>query len=328
MAYQDMWAEVRGAVPKMPIGLARKLVNRAYNDICRQNLWSFQLYDRYQWISPALIQAGIANVVQGSDQVTVDATAAAAINAGNLTYSLITQRQFRIAAGTVYNIYGWNGTNTLTLDRPYGELTASSQTYQIYQVYYAAPYKDHLTFISVRDMQNFIDLTLTKTRAMLDEIDPQRSWYTFPTDAVFYENDPNPASPTFQYPMYELWGAPQYNLNYQLYGIRKGADLSANTDLLPVAIGEDCVIEYAKYYAYQWAEANKSSTPGDKGPDYKFLMGAAKADYSRLYKDYRRRDRETVNQWFFIRRIPWGAKWIPYYSVQSGTASPGAGFMW
>lgn len=330
MAYIDMIAEIRGAVPKMPFALAKKTINRARADAYRQNLWSFLLYDRYQWISPALINTGVATTVQGVNMVTVDAAAAAAINAGSATYSLITQRQFRIAAGTIYNIWGWDGVNTLTLDRPYGEASITGAAYQIYQVYYAAPYKDHLCFTSVRDMQNFIDLFIDKTRAQIDASDPQRTWYYFPTDVVYYQVDNNPASTTYGYNLYELWGAPQYNLNYQLYGIRSGAlggsmDLVNNNDALPIAIGEDCIIEYAKYYAYQWAEANKGSLPRNQGPDYKFLMGAAHAEYQRLYKDYRRRDRETVNNWFAVRRISLYGKYFSYYNSIGGTAYPGVG---
>ena len=326
----DMIAEVRGAVPKMPFPLAKKTINRARADLYRKNLWSFLLYDQPQWIAPPLITTGVATTTQGSNLVTVNAAAAAAINAGSTTFSLITQRQFRIAAGTIYNIWDWDGINQLTLDRPYGEASIANASYTIYQVYYAAPYKDHLCFTSVRDMQNFIDLFIDKTRAQIDASDPQRTWYYFPTDVVFYQDDRNPQSTTYGWPLYELWGAPQYSLNYQLYGMRSGAvgggmDLVANSDTLPIAIGEDCVVEYAKYYAYQWAEANKGSLPRDQGPDFKFLMGEAKAEYKRLYTDYRRRDRETVNAWFAIRRISLYGKYFSYYNSIGGTAYPGVG---
>lgn len=328
MAYIDMIRELRGAVPKMPLDLCKKTINRARADVYRQNLWSFLLYDRYQWIAPVIVNTGTATAAQGYDTVVLDVTAAAALVASVTPYSSIIQRQFRIGAGTIYNIWGWDlPTRTLTLDRPFGEGSATDSAYQIYQVYYAAPYKDHLTFTSVRDMSNFIDLFIDKTRAAIDAVDPQRTWYSFPTDVVYYQVDQNPASTTLGYSLFELWGAPQYSLNYQLYGIRSGAegggmDLTANTDTLPIAIGEDCLIEYAKYYAYQWAEANKGAVERNNGPDFKFLMGGAMEMYKRLYRDYRRRDRETVNNWFAIRRISGYGK-LPYYNTIGGTASPG-----
>lgn len=320
-----MITAVRGSVSKLPYDAAKGFVNQAWKDIRRQNLWSFLLYDRYQWIAPPMVSAGTATTVQGTDTVVVDATAAAAIDAASTSYSLITQRQFRIAAGTIYNIWGWDsGTRTLTLDRPYGEASITGAAYQIYQCYYAAPYKDHLLWISVRDMQNFLDLFLEKTRSQIDAADPQRTWYYFPTDVVFYQLDLNPDSTTYRFPMYELWGAPTYTLNYQLYGIRRGVDMTSNTDELPPAVGEDCVIALGKYYAYEWAEAHKNELSANGTvPDFKFLMGKTYKDYERLFKEYRRQDRETVNNWFTVRRVSLYGKYFSYFNSIGGTAYPG-----
>lgn len=326
MAFVNMYREVLGAVPTLPTPLAKTLVNRAWADVKRQNLWSFQLYDGPNWITPPTITAGTVTVVQGSDTVTFDATAAAALNAGSTTYSLITQRQFRLALNTIYNITAWDGVSVATLDRPYGESSATAQNYTVYQCYYAAPYEDHRLFISVRNMQQFIDLLLDKTQEQLNQLDPQRSWYYFPTDVVFYQRDSRTTSVTYKKPLYELWGAPQTAFTYQLYGIRDGADLVNNSDELPYAVGEDAVIARAKFYAYEWAEANKGAVPRNTGPDFKFLMGSTMADYMRLFKDYRRRDRETVNNWFAIRHSSLYGKFFSYYNSIGGTAYPGVSF--
>ncbi len=328
MAFLDMIAEIRGVVPKLPVPFAKTLINRAWADVRRRNLWSFQLYEGPQWISPAVVNTGLVTTVQGSTTVTVDATAAAAINAAALaqTFSPITSRQFRIAAGTIYNIWGWDSVSTLTLDRPYGEASRTLYAYAIYQCYYPAPYSDHLTWISVRDMQNFIDLFTNKTRAQIDAADPQRTWYYFPTDVVYYQQNQNPNAATYRFPMYELWGSPQYSLNWQLYGIRRLTDLTANSDTLPPAMGEDCLISLAKAYAYEWAEANKGAIPRNQGPDFRFLIGAANAEFKALYQQYRREDRETVNNWFSIRRLGMYGKVFAYYSTLSNTAFPGVGW--
>ena len=325
MAFINMVAEVRGTVPKMPFDMAKTLVNRAWRDVRRRNLWSFQLYEG-QWISPGQVNTGLATTVQGSASVTVNAAAAAAINASVTSFSPIIARQFRIAAGGIYNITAWDTVSLLTLDRVYGEASATLSAYSIYQVYYAAPYSDHRTWISVRDMRNFIDLFTNKTRAQVDAADPQRTWYYFPTDVVYYQQDQNPNSSTYRYPMYELWGAPTYALNWQLYGVRRLPDFTANTDTLPPALGEDCLIALAKYYAYQWAEANKGAIPRNQGPDFKFLMGAAKQEYDQLFKSYRKDDRETVNNFFSIRRLGMYGKVFAYYSTLSNTAFPGVGW--
>lgn len=324
MSFQSMAAELRGTVPKCPFPLLKTWINRAYKEVRDRNLWSFQLAEG-QWISPGQITAGVATATQGSKIVQMDETAAAAINSeGTTAFSLITQRQFRIASGGVYNIYGWNPTTMqLTLDRMYGETTSTSASYFIYQVYYPVPVKSFLRFISVRDMFNFVDLFIATTREELDQNDPQRTWYYFPTHVVPYKIDSNPASATYGWMLYELWGAPQYSLNYQLLYIDKGKDLVNPTDILPYAIGEDVVLAKARVYAYEWAEAKKGALERNQGPDYRFLMGAAQKDYDFLFKNYRREDRETCDNFFCAGRTSLYGRFFAQYNSISGTANPG-----
>ena len=323
MSYQTMAAELRGSMPKMPFAFAQTLINRAYTEVRNRNLWSFQLAEG-QWISPPQITAGTATTTQGSNQVVMDATAAAAINAdGSATYSLLTQRQFRIGAGGIYNIVAWDGVSVLTVDRLYGELSVVDATYQIYQVYYPSPTKTFLRFISVRDMQNFIDLDISKTREELDAQDPQRNWYYFPTWVVPYKPDPRMLSPTYGYMLHELWGAPQYSLNYQLLYIDKLPGLVNPTDCLPSALGEDVVLAKARVYAYEWAEGNKGALERNQGPDYRFLMGAAQKEFESLFKNYRREDRETVDNFFVTYQNGLYGRFWPTYNSIAGVANPG-----
>ena len=41
--------------------------------------------------------------------------------------------------------------------------------------------------------------------------------------------------------------------------------------------------------------------PRNVGSDFKFLSGASMANYKRLYGEYRRQDRETVDNWYTVR---------------------------
>lgn len=333
-----MMTELRGAVPKLAITFTKTLINRAYGDLRRQNLWSFQLFEG-QWIAPPqLTGVGVCSVTQGSDQVQFDATAKAAINAlaASQPYSLITQRQFRIASGGIYSIWAWNATTGVaTLDRWYGEATASNSNYAIYQVYYVpvvknSPIKDFKSWIAVRDMQNFTDLfTERYSHRQLDAMDPQRMWFGIPSDVVPYQNDQNPASPTYGSLMFELWGTPTFNINWQLYGLRDGLDLVRPTDILPAALGQDVVLALARCYAYEWAEANKDLAPKGVGPDFKFLMGAARKEYDTLFRKYRQQDRERVDNWFAIRDRSLWAKYYAFYNTQGGVGAPGfSGGQW
>jgi hypothetical protein len=331
MSFLSMRTELRGSVPKLAFSYTATLVNRAWRTIRERNLWSFLLFDG-QWIAPPQYTGSLAATIQGSNVVTLSAADSTAIAALLPTqpFSLITQRQFRIASSGVYNIRAYNpngggaGIATLTLDRWWGEVATAGSAFQIYQCYYVptvanAPITDFKSWISIRDMQDFRSLyTDRMTRRDLDMRDPQRTWYGIPTDVVPFDNDPVTGAL-----MFELWGAPTYALNYQLYGIRSGLDLVNPGDTLPFAVGEDCVLALARVMAYEWAEANKGLAPRAVGPDFKFLMGAAKADYERLLKMYRMADRERVDNFFSSFRLGDAADLYPFYSTLGNTASPG-----
>lgn len=327
-----MQRELVGSVPKLPYAFARTLINRAWREIRERNLWSFNLYE-FAWITPPPIQAGLATVIQGSNQVTFDATATAAINAGATLYSAISARQFRVGISQIYNIIGWDGAGTATLDRIFADPSSASASYLIYQVYYVPPFRDHLALLSVRNMQMFLDLDLTATRADIDARDPQRSWYQFPTYVVPFgidirgqgQLDANNVpldSSTLGYPFFELWGQPINVFNYDCYALRRNVDLTLPADTLPMAVGEDLVLAKAKWYAYEWSEANKGMAPRAVGPDFKFLMGKVADDFKKLLINYRRQDKELVNNWFSVRNPSLASRAFGYYNTIAGVAGP------
>ena len=335
----DMASELRGSIPKLPHVLCRTLINRAYRQIRESNLWSFQLFEA-NWISPPLINTGTVTATQGFATITFDANAIAAIQAAQLAqpYSLITQRQFRISSGTIYNIisldpaFASNG--IATLDRIFADLpSGAGQPYQIYQIYYPAQFEDVLTYLTVRNMQMFMWLNTTTTRKAIDAWDPQRTWYQFPTHVVPIGLDlrgqgvtdaagRSLASGTLGFPLFELWGQPVTGFTYQLYGTRRGADLDQLTDTLPLQVGEDCVLARARAYAYEWAEANKGNNPRDEGPDYKFLIKQTLDVYKDLLIRYRKQDKEYVDSFFSTRQSWAWPSGFGFYNTLAGTAGP------
>lgn len=329
-----MQSELRGSIPKLPFSYTKTLINRAWRDIRERNLWSFNLID-WSWISPPLVTSGTATVTQGSTSVTFDATAIAALNAGATSYSLITQRQFRagVSAGIsgIYNIIAYNSTTgAATLDRIFGDPGGSGLAYQVYQVYYVPPVKDFMVILTARNMSMFLDMILTCSRQRIDSSDPQRSWYQFPTHVIPFEIDNRGrgtanASATLDYAMFELWGQPVSPFTYQCYGLRRGTDLSAPSDTLPYSIGEDLVLAKAREYAYEWAEANKDMSPRSSGPDFKFLMGKAAGDYTKLLTKYRKDDKEFVDNWWSVREPELAAAGHSYYNTLAGVAGPYSG---
>jgi hypothetical protein len=332
MAYANLWNELIGLVPKMPPDYAGTLINRAYRDIRRQNLWSFLVFES-NWTSPPVINGGTAAVNQGSPTVVFNATASPLILAQAFgPPTPVTQRQFRVGIGTIYNIWKYSadgfGVVTLTLDRNYQEPTAAAAAYSIFQCYYPAPVQDFWQWggggaTGVRDMVNFNDLITTKTRGYFDSVDPQRTLYYIPTHVAPYQVDQNPASPTKGWQLFEMWSQPQYTLTYQLFGLRKGLPLVLPTDTLPTEIGEDVVIALATKYAWMWAEGNWQRAWGQK-PNFLALQREAAADYKRLFAEYRRQDRATVDN--FKTRMVRSNAWPNvdgWYSSIAGYASPG-----
>ena len=124
--------------------------------------------------------------------------------------------------------------------------------------------------------------------------------------------------------MFELWGQPQYSLVYQLYGIqhraaRKRYGHAAATHRRGRG---DCARQFLRLPV---AEGTKGDMPRNVGADFKFLIGSTMAEYKRLYRDYRRQDRELVDNWYNVYNRPqvftniWG-----YYNSIGMTANPGA----
>jgi hypothetical protein len=326
VSFGSIAEELQGIIPKLPWPYAKTLTQRALKDVYRGNLWSFLLFEG-NWTSPPIITTGTVTTVQGQNTVVFNAAASAAILASNLLFFPIISYQFRLGAGTIYNVWGFAnnaGTITLTLDRPYQEVGASGSGYMLFKCYYAAPVQDWKSWITVRDMVNYNDLIIDKTRAYVDERDPQRILYYIPTHVVPYSTDLNPASPTYQFQLFELWGQPQFELTYQLWGVRKGKGFVNLTDTVPPQIGDDVVSQIAQAHAYSWAGANKKAS-GMTMSEARAGSAAAMAEYKRLMIDYRREDRQLVNN--FGSRIRRGWSWPSlqgWYSSDSGYASPGA----
>jgi len=332
MALQDMQAELRGAVPKLPFSFTKTLINRAWTVIRDSDIWSFQLYES-SWRSPAVVTTGTVTVVLGSDTVQFDAAATAAINQSQLDCptSLITQRQLRPGTSSgvsqIYNLIQYDQiTGSATLDRTYFDNSGTNISYQLYQLYYPAQFQDHKTWISVRNMSMYMWLGVTMERAELDMIDPQRSIYQFPSQVVPYMTDArgqgtDNASATLGFPLYELWGQPVNPFVYATFGRRLGDDLVNPTDTLPVQVGEDCVIARARMYAYEWAESNKDLSPRSTGPDFRFLYGAAAAEYKDRMTKYRQQDKDFVDAWFSIRGINWFGQNYGAYNTLLGVST-------
>jgi hypothetical protein len=327
-------------LPRMPFDYALTCVYRSILDVYRQSYWSWLTFES-NWTSPGWVQNGTVTVTQGSNQVVFNGAASTAINAIGFVPSTVTQRQFRIGVGTIYNIWAWDGVNTATLDRNYQESSASGSAYTIFQCYYASPVQDFRSWASIRDMINYNDLWFNKDRSWGDLIDPQRTFYYIPTHVWFYQNDQNPNSATYGWPLFEIWGAPTYQLTYQLWGYRSGFTVSNGAEVplvgpissvdasinprtaLPQGIGEDVVMPKARQYAYGWAEANREKIDGRQ--NFLALKNGDEKEYLKQRAVYRKQDRALYDAFhtrFRRSRVFPGTE--PTYNAISGVATPGA----
>lgn len=304
MSLSTMVAEMRGAVPGYSALLARTHIREAWKDIRNMKGWSFQLCNG-GFGTPGLVNAGSVTATFGSATITGDAAAAAAWLTASVPGSLLTQRQFRVGQGTIYNIIKFDNASTITLDRPYFDTTAGSDLgYSIYQCYYSVPVEDFQAWESCVDINNAIDLcagTAKKYRDYADQFDPQRQIFANPGTWIPYQVDARPGSSTLGWMMYELYPQPQSQYAYQTWYTRLGADLVNPQDTLPFPITEHVVKCLARVKAYEWAEANKDPlNPRGQGADFRFLMGAAAKEGAAQIKEIRSLDRDRVDMWYSV----------------------------
>ena len=307
MALSNMIAEMRGAVPGYSALLARTHIQNAWMDVRNMKGWSFQLGNG-GFGTPPLVNAGSVTVTFGASTVTGDAAASTAWATASQPGSLLTQRQFRIAAtGTIYNIVGYTpGTNAvLTLDRPYYDTTSGSTLgYSLYQCYYPVPVADFLAWESVLDVNNAIDLvvgTAKKNKDWVDANDPQRQIFSNPGSIIPYGTDQRAGSSTAGWMVYELYPQPQAQYAYQTWYSRRGADIVLPSDTLPFPITEHVIKTLARVKAYEWLIVKLQAEHPDRNVSgIQFAMGAAAKEAAAQLKEIRMEDRDRVDMWYSV----------------------------
>lgn len=267
MAFRDYYSELVGTIPHLPVPLARTLVNRAWKDIRDLRLWSW-LIGYGDVIAPAQIVAGTVSVTFGDTTMTMDATAAAALQPAALSNpplasALLGQgRQIRISgnasAGPLYTIVAADfGANTLTLDRPYASPSGTGLAYACYKAYYAAPNQDFLRYLTVTNMTSGYTITgrkLYNEQMKLNLVDPQRGARgdAYLLAAFSVDSTGRPVTEWYPHPSNQA----VYNCIYR----RRGVDLSDTVDL-PATLPPTVLMHRAMMHAAQWATANVATFP-------------------------------------------------------------------
>lgn len=308
MSLSTMVAENRGCVSDYSAALSRIHIRNAWVDIRNLKGWSFQLVNT-GFTVPGLVNAGSVTVNLGAMTVLGDATASAAWATASNPTSLITQRQFRIGQGTIYDIVAADFTNpaaaVLTLDRPWIDAyyLGPTQGYSIYQPYIVAPVASFQAWEYFLDVRNVIALQVNNTRDILEKVneaDPQRQVFSNPGNLFPHGVDSRPGSATLGYPRFELYPQPQSIYVYSAGYSWAGPELTdvPSQSAVPTPITEHVVKTLARVKAYEWAEANKNQdNPRGMGADYRFLMQSAQAEYSAQIKEIRSIDRDIYDAW-------------------------------
>ena len=296
MSWDSMSRELSAQVP-IPDPFARILINRAWQDIQGSWLWSF-LYGDAVIPTASPVSAGTVTVTLGQATVVGDATAGAAWNAMGLVVP-ITSRQFRVGQGMIYNIIAFDGANTITLDRLYVDsASAAGVGYQIFQCYFNAPTLDFVWWESVKDPISGYAFNTTMAREYADMVDPQRFQSGWSQSVIPYII--NPQAGNFNgFPMFEIWPAPINGTPLLGTYFRDGMPFVNPGDTVTNPLGEDIVIQLAKVYAYEWAQANPDKCPK---ADYRYLYTQAKKMYDNDGKGGSMLDRYILRDMQFSAR--------------------------
>jgi hypothetical protein len=283
MAFADMIAELVGTVPRMSALHAQQVINRAWARVRDSRLWSFHFVADAQLFCPYGVSAGSVTTTFGSTGVVADATAAAALEAIAMANPPLASpilgvgRQLRVGStngistptGPNYNIVAWNGVDTMTIDRPYGEFSVTRAPYQVLKCYYAPPapppfqdFTPDLRYVRYQVITNrnsgyaIFGPNLYWSQAQLNAIDPQRGGQG---DAYIVANY---GRNSLGQPVVELYPNPvQFTTYYASYWTR-WPDLSASQDLPQMAYElPDLVMFQSKALASDWALANVNTFP-------------------------------------------------------------------
>jgi len=295
-SFIDFYSELMGYVPKMSVQLSQTMVNRAWKDVRESRFWSFLIgYTVLE--APGIITAGTANVTQYSLNVTLDATASAAVT--GLSNPILTLRQFRQAGGQIFNIVAADFTNpnavVLTLDQPYIGATNATATYQIYRCYYTPPSSDFKKWSSIIcPAQAYSFRSVAWTRKEIDRVDPQRAsqgqpYYMATYGVIKVGSDTS-------IPAYEMWPHPTSNFGYFAAYEKAGKDLVKNSDTIPAQVSSETLMYKARYFAYEWAEANKGRHQELQATNWLALRSTVNRDYAEALASDQLRDEEIFLQ--------------------------------
>jgi hypothetical protein len=292
--------EVRAAVPGevLSLILAARLVNRALGEIYRERNWSFLNASGF-FSAVDSVSTGTVSVTQFSKVVEPNGAAATAWGAMGVAIA-ITDRQFRLLDGPLYQITDYDATgdedwNTnqvagaIQLEDAYQGETDASADYEIYRAYFRPPETDFLRLAEVIDTNSQVRLRLDLGVGYLDTLDPQRTSTGTPQVVAPLELSAS------GHPLFEIHPHVKTARVMPIRYLRKGAELTSNTDEPPAIIPDELILAKALWHACMFANTRKSHQEL-KGIDWLAEAALHEADYQKTLIRVKRQDEELYPQ--------------------------------
>lgn len=337
MSFLDMKSELAEAIPGLDRIYAGTLIRRAWRVVRDSNLWSFQLAQG-GFSTPNVTTAGtitVPAVGTGGTTIIGDATASAAWAALPLQFQPPFQ-QIRANGYSIYSIIDADYTDpnaaVLTLDRPFVDPLpfTAGVGYQMFMAYIAAP-KGFKRWLNMADMFNCWPMDIWTSRRTTNLVDPARLYTSNPICVMGLGTDQRGAgtanqSATFGRQLYELYPNPSTAISYQTYYVWTGPELVNNSDELPYPITQEVVLEKAKTYAYEWAEARKDVMAAKgSGANYVVLKKDAESSFQARLKSLRLLDKDSVDAYNIQMNSFMSQFRMPYFNSPVGRANMGLG---
>lgn len=281
-SFGDVWRGVRLRCPLAGPLLCQQWVRDTYHAICRKHPWSW-LRGENEIVTQSA-RSGTAMVSRGSPSVT------------GLTLMFVAadvDRQFQTSGRPVYTITAVDtGTNTATLDRPYGGETAVGVQGRVYDAYVTMP-ADFQRFITIADRANAWRLRWWVTEEELDAWDPQRS-SSGTTCALASRRLASTAALDGRI-QYELWPPSSAPHTFPYYYIRHPEPLTDDSIFEgPLRSGGDALLQGALAEAAEWP-----GTEDRKNPYFNMALAKRKRDeFNIRVAELELRDEEIYLTWW------------------------------
>lgn len=162
--FEQIAGKVLARCESVGILLARDFVKNAFRRLTERRDWSWRRKSG-QFVIPAVYSAGTIAVTRDSPTVT---------GTNTVWDASMTNRQFRSGSNPVYTVNRVVSATSLELDQAWGGVTASGQSYEIYQSYFTTP-SDFDHFLTVWDPALNWQLHLHYQQEELNLWDAQRT---------------------------------------------------------------------------------------------------------------------------------------------------------